>query len=93
VRHEEMAGLMACGRAKFTGDVGVCIATSGPGAIHLRRVNLWERSPRETRRPAASWSVRPDRSLDQSCLRRIERSRPGTLVVMHGTRMASGSYM
>src|SRR5919112_4495788 len=35
VRHEEMAGLMACGEAKFTGEVGVCIATSGPGAIHL----------------------------------------------------------
>jgi pyruvate dehydrogenase (quinone) len=34
-RHEEMAGLMACGEAKFTGEVGVCIATSGPGAIHL----------------------------------------------------------
>jgi pyruvate dehydrogenase (quinone) len=34
-RHEEMAGLMACGHAKFTGEVGVCIATSGPGAIHL----------------------------------------------------------
>jgi pyruvate dehydrogenase (quinone) len=30
-----MAGLMACATAKFTGDVGVCIATSGPGAIHL----------------------------------------------------------
>jgi pyruvate dehydrogenase (quinone) len=35
VRHEEMAGLMACADAKFTGDVGICIATSGPGAIHL----------------------------------------------------------
>ena len=35
VRHEEMAGLMACGTAKFTGEVGVCIATSGPGAVHL----------------------------------------------------------
>ena len=35
VRHEEMAGLMACATAKFTGEVGVCIATSGPGAIHL----------------------------------------------------------
>ena len=34
-RHEEMAGLMACGEAKFTGEVGICIATSGPGAIHL----------------------------------------------------------
>ena len=35
VRHEEMAAFMACGHAKFTGDIGVCLATSGPGAIHL----------------------------------------------------------
>jgi pyruvate dehydrogenase (quinone) len=35
VRHEEMAAFMACGHAKFTGEVGVCLATSGPGAIHL----------------------------------------------------------
>lgn len=35
VRHEEMAAFMAGAHAKFTGDVGVCIATSGPGAIHL----------------------------------------------------------
>src|SRR5881396_3578679 len=34
-RHEEMAAFMACGHAKFTGEVGVCMATSGPGAIHL----------------------------------------------------------
>src|SRR5215207_10308723 len=34
-RHEEMAGLMATGHAKFTGEVGLCLATSGPGAIHL----------------------------------------------------------
>ena len=34
-RHEEMAAFMACGHAKFTGNVGVCMATSGPGAIHL----------------------------------------------------------
>jgi pyruvate dehydrogenase (quinone) len=34
-RHEEMAAFMACAYAKFTGEVGVCIATSGPGAIHL----------------------------------------------------------
>jgi pyruvate dehydrogenase (quinone) len=34
-RHEEMAAFMACGHAKWTGDVGVCLATSGPGAIHL----------------------------------------------------------
>src|SRR3954452_16092876 len=34
-RHEEMAAFMACGHAQWTGDVGVCLATSGPGAIHL----------------------------------------------------------
>jgi pyruvate dehydrogenase (quinone) len=35
VRHEEMAAFMACAHSKFTGEVGVCLATSGPGAIHL----------------------------------------------------------
>ncbi|MBW9117338.1 thiamine pyrophosphate-requiring protein [Rhizobium cauense] len=34
-RHEEMAAFMACAYAKFTGNLGVCIATSGPGATHL----------------------------------------------------------
>jgi pyruvate dehydrogenase (quinone) len=34
-RHEEMAAFMACGHAKWTDEVGVCLATSGPGAIHL----------------------------------------------------------
>src|SRR3954449_9259715 len=34
-RHEEMAAFMATGEAKWTGEVGVCLATSGPGAIHL----------------------------------------------------------
>ena len=33
--HEELAAFMACAHAKFGGDVGVCLATSGPGAIHL----------------------------------------------------------
>ncbi|MGE8507907.1 MAG: thiamine pyrophosphate-requiring protein [Paraburkholderia terricola] len=35
VRHEEMAAFMAAAHAKFTGELGVCIATSGPGASHL----------------------------------------------------------
>ena len=34
-RHEELAAFEACAHAKFTGEVGVCMATSGPGAIHL----------------------------------------------------------
>jgi thiamine pyrophosphate-dependent acetolactate synthase large subunit-like protein len=35
VRHEESAAFMACGYAKVTGKLGVCLATSGPGGIHL----------------------------------------------------------
>jgi pyruvate dehydrogenase (quinone) len=35
VRHEENAAFMATAHAKFTGELGVCLATSGPGAIHL----------------------------------------------------------
>jgi pyruvate dehydrogenase (quinone) len=34
-RHEESAAFMACAHAKFTGQIGACIATSGPGAVHL----------------------------------------------------------
>jgi len=35
VSHEEMGAFMACAHSKFTGEVGICMATSGPGAIHL----------------------------------------------------------
>ena len=35
VRHEESAAFMACAYAKFTGRIGVCLATSGPGGLHL----------------------------------------------------------
>ena len=35
VRHEEQAAFMACAHAKYTNEVGICLATSGPGAIHL----------------------------------------------------------
>ncbi|MGI8509268.1 MAG: thiamine pyrophosphate-requiring protein [Gemmatimonadaceae bacterium] len=34
VAHEELAGFMACAHAKFTGEIGVCMVTSGPGGIH-----------------------------------------------------------
>ncbi len=34
-RHEELAAFCACAHAKYTGEVGVCLATSGPGAVHL----------------------------------------------------------
>jgi pyruvate dehydrogenase (quinone) len=35
VRHEEAAAFAACGHARYTGGLGVCMATSGPGGIHL----------------------------------------------------------
>lgn len=35
VRHEESAAFMACAYAKYTGKLGVCLATSGPGGLHL----------------------------------------------------------
>src|SRR5213080_3465119 len=35
VRHEEAAAFMACAYSKYTGRLGVCLATSGPGGIHL----------------------------------------------------------
>src|SRR4051795_13413948 len=35
VRHEEAAAFMACAYGKYTGKLGVCLATSGPGGIHL----------------------------------------------------------
>src|SRR5581483_5650866 len=35
VRHEEAAAFMACGYAKATGRLGICLATSGPGGLHL----------------------------------------------------------
>jgi pyruvate dehydrogenase (quinone) len=54
VRHEEMAAFMACGHAKLTGEVGVCLTTSGPGAIHLlraalRRRDRWRRAASQRR--------------------------------------------
>jgi pyruvate dehydrogenase (quinone) len=38
--HEELAAFMACAHAKYTGEVGVCLGTSGPGAIHQQEVDL-----------------------------------------------------
>ena len=55
-RHEEIAAFMACAHAKFTGEVGVCMATSGPGAIHLLNglydaARIISRSSRSSVRP------------------------------------------
>ena len=62
VRHEEMAAFMACAHAKFTGEVGVCLATSGPGAIHLLNglydAKLDHQPVRRDRRPAGAGGAR-----------------------------------
>ncbi len=70
VRHEEQAAFMACAHAKFTGEIGVCLGTSGPGAIHLLNglydakndhvpVLAHHRTVRDDRRSAASTSKKP----------------------------------
>ena len=61
VRHEEMAAFMAAAYAKFTGELGVCLSTGGPGATHLI-TGLYDakadhqpgRSPMSTKRPTES---------------------------------------
>ena len=58
-RHEEMAAFEAVGYAKFTGRVGVCAATSGPGAIHLLN-GLYDAKART--QLAAAATERPDGS-------------------------------
>jgi len=54
-RHEEIAAFAACAHAKLTGEVGVCMATSGPGAIHLLNGLL----RRQARPPAGRGHRRP----------------------------------
>ena len=63
VRHEEMAAFMACAYAKFTGELGVCLSTGGPGATHLI-TGLYDAKPttcrcwRSPARPAARRAAR-----------------------------------
>ena len=67
VQHEEAAAFMACGYAKYTGRLGVCLATSGPGAIHL----LNGLARREDGRRTGARDHRPDVS-------RSDRHAPST---------------
>ena len=55
VRHEEAAAFMACGYAKYTGRLGVCLATSGPG----RHPPAQRPLRRQARRPAGAGHHRP----------------------------------
>ena len=76
-RHEELAAFMACAHAKFTGEVGVCLATSGPGAIHLLN-GLYDAQARSSagasqssasRRAARSADIISRRSISSHCSR------------------------
>ena len=69
-RHEEMAAFMACAHAKFTGELGVCMATSGPGAIHFAA----QRTLRRQARPSAG---RGDRRPTGACRPRRQLSAGG----------------
>ena len=55
VRHEESAAFMACAYAKFTGKLGVCLATSGPGGIHLLN-GLYDAKTRRSAGSGHHWS-------------------------------------
>ena len=81
-RHEEMAAFMASAYAKFTGELGVCIATSGPGASHLI-TGLYDarldhmpvlRSPDNRRAPHLA-----DTTSRNSIFRRCSRTLPALL--------------
>jgi glyoxylate carboligase len=67
VRHEEMAAFMACAHAKFTGETGICLATSGPGAVHLLTVCTMRRwitflsSPSSVRQQYRRWAARTNK--------------------------------
>jgi pyruvate dehydrogenase (quinone) len=80
-RHEEIAAFAACAHAKLTGEVGVCMATSGPGAIHLMN-GLYDAKldhqpvvaiVGQQARMALGWS------LTQTSISRSSRKRPATL--------------
>ena len=74
-RHEEIAAFMACAHAKFTGEVGVCMATSGPGAIHLLNglydAQMRSSAGRRDRRPdrdAPRWAADYQQEVDLQSL-------------------------
>jgi glyoxylate carboligase len=58
VRHEEMAAFMAVAHAKFTGEIGVCLSTGGPGATHLI-TGLYDAMQSLTTRLCSRFAVRP----------------------------------
>ena len=87
VRHEEMAAFMASAHAKFTGQVGLCYATSGPGAIHLLNglydAKMDHHARRRHRGPAGAHGARrriiSRKSISHRCSRtsrRFRRDRP-----------------
>src|SRR3954465_4992760 len=69
-RHEEMAAFMACAHAKYTGELGVCVSTSGPGAIHLLN-GLYD--AKLDHQPVLALAGRPSRAaLGSSSLQEVD---------------------
>ncbi len=66
VRHEEAAAFMACAYAKYTGRLGVCLATSGPGGIHL--LNGLYDAKMDGNHPECNYTFRQLISFSNPCL-------------------------
>ena len=102
VRHEEMAAFMACAHAKFTGETGICLATSGPGAVHLAQRPLRRKDGSHARgrhrRPSSDIRIRrlvPARSRSPSAAAgrdgiRLHGFKPGSDAPRRRPRRAHG---
>ena len=90
-RHEEGAALMATGHAKYTGGVGCCLATHGPGAVHLlnglydAKLDVARSSPSSASSSAARSAAPTSRSSIRPC-----SSRTCARPTRHGDRPRAG---
>jgi glyoxylate carboligase len=89
-RHEEIAAFAATAHAKLTGEVGVCLATSGPGAIHLLNglydARLDHAPVRRHRRPAGADVARRELSAGGRPALRCSRTSPASTCRPAATR-------
>jgi pyruvate dehydrogenase (quinone) len=91
VRHEESAALMACAHAKWTGRLGCCLATSGPGGVHLLN-GLYD--ARFDRAPVIAVTGLPYHDLiDTFTQQDVDLSRLFTDVAEYSTRVMSAQHV
>jgi thiamine pyrophosphate-dependent acetolactate synthase large subunit-like protein len=79
VRHEESAALMACAHAKWTGKLGCCLATTGPGGIHLLN-GLYD--AKFDRAPVIAVTGLPYHDLIDTFTQQVEKQNEFTKVVL-----------